>query len=200
MVVDSFGGLAQQALKFDMVSNDASFYYDQVGLNLSSAPTVLDLSFDFTSLGLIGAGSNRQFTVLFDTPQVVTMSFDSKGNMIAHNFGPDITVGKFADGETFRCQFHIDIPQHTWSMSTNGVLVSTLNILSSGLAVQDIRFSYGLQSAGGVPDFNAAAAIDNVIVSIPEPASCLLLVLGATLLCAIKDPHSPAVYRSSQME
>src|SRR5260221_521054 len=74
-VLPAFGALQDQPLVLDMTgsANPAPFYYDQIQLNLPRLGSVLDVSFDFTSSGLIG--SQAQLAVVFDTSLVRNVYF-----------------------------------------------------------------------------------------------------------------------------
>lgn len=176
-VVPSFGALTDQPLRMDMVGNAPSFYYDQIQLNMPAIhPPAIDLSFDFTSSGVVGGGGG--LTVLFDTPTVRNIYFDNQGAISAFSpFVGSTTFGSFADGDEFRFSAHLDLVSHQMSVFKNGVLLGSAPF-SPDDYIQDIRFSFGSNFIGGLQD-GSAVGIDNIlVVAVPEPTSLNLVVLG----------------------
>jgi hypothetical protein len=183
-VVPSFGGLMNQPLRLNMsLANGPSFYYDQIQLDMPQIhPPAIDLSFDFTSSGLVG--SRGRFAVTFDTPTVRNIEFNNQGTIFAFiPPSPNTTLGSFADGETFHFGAHLDLVNHQMSVFKNGVLMGTSSFSPENY-ISDIRFIYGLQSGVGGPD-SGGVGIDNIlVVAVPEPASLSLVaaVLGLVFL------------------
>lgn len=137
----------------------------------------LDVSFDFTSLGLIG--SLNDFAILFDTPSAQAVWFRNDGQIALQNPGS----GFFLNGETFRVRIHIDFTLNRWSLYRDGVLLDELYIEPEDY-VRSIRFSYGhVLPAPLVPD-SSGVAIDNILVVVPEPGGLFALGVGAGLLMA----------------
>jgi hypothetical protein len=170
MVVPAFGGLVHQPLQFDMVGNQPLFYYDQIELDMPQIhPPAIDVSFDFTSSGLVG--SRGRFVMLFDTPSVRNIEFDRFGVIWANQPSvPDTTFGSFTNGETFHFATHLDLVNHQMSVFKNGVLLGTAPFTPADY-ISDIRFSYGLQTGVGGPDAGGVG-IDNIlVVAVPEPGS-----------------------------
>jgi hypothetical protein len=180
MVLPAFGSLLDQPLVLNMVGNAPSFYYDQIQLNLPRLQSpVLDVAFDFTSRGLIG--SQARLTVLFDTPSVRDVFFQNDGQIALYSptLGP-ANVGSFSDGEEFRVGIHVDLAQKQWFLLKNGTALGSAPFTPDDY-VQDIRISYGLQLSSGTPD-GSSAAIDNLVISVPEPASADSFAVGICLL------------------
>jgi hypothetical protein len=179
LVVSAFGSLVDQPLRLDMIGNDPSFYYDQIQLNLPQLhPDSMDVAFDFTSSGLIG--SHAQLVVLFDTPSVRNIYFGNDGTISLWSpFSTQSTVGNFSNGEAFRFDAHLDFINNRWTMYKNGVLLGGA-FFQPDAYVQAIRFSYGIASAGQLPD-SSAVAIDNILVAVPEPAHLAAVLCPAFL-------------------
>lgn len=182
MVVPSFGGLAHQPLELNMsISNGPAFYYDQIELAMPQIhPPAIDVSFDFTSSGLVG--SRGRFSVVFDTPSVRNIEFNNQGTIFALIPPlPDTTLGSFADGETFHFGAHLDLVNHEMSVFKNGVLMGTAPFIPDNY-ISDIRFVYGLQSGVGGPDAGGVG-IDNIlVVAVPEPGYLSFLAVGIGLV------------------
>lgn len=190
-VVAAFGGLTNQPLCLNMVSNQASFYYDQIRLNLPrlQSPT-LDVAFDFTSAGLLGSAA--QLAVLFDTPTVRNVYFQNNGVLsLTQPLRAPTSVGSFTDGESFHVDIHVDLAQHQWSLFKDGVLLGSTPFNPDDY-IRDIRFSYGLVLGSSTPD-GSAVAIDNLSVTVPEPSAAALLLLGAGLCWRRKTARAPGL-------
>ena len=179
LVVSSFGSLVDQPLRLDMAGNDSPFYYDQIQLNLPQThPNTMDLAFDFTSSGLIG--SHAQLAVVFDTPSVRNIYFGNDGTIsLWAPFLTQTSVGNFSNGEAFRFDAHLDFINNRWTMYKNGVLLGGA-FFQPDSYVQAIRFSYGIVSAGQLSD-SSAVAIDNIVVTVPEPAHLAAVLCPAFL-------------------
>jgi hypothetical protein len=180
MVLPAFGSLLDQPLVLNMAGNAPAFYYDQLRLNLTRLQSpVLDVAFDFTSRGLIG--SQARLAILFDTPSIRDVFFQNDGQIALYS--PTLAnanVGSFTDGEEFRVGIHVDLANQQWSLSKNGTVLGSAPFTPDDY-IQDIRISYGLQLSSGTPD-GSSVAIDNLVVSVPEPASTSSLALGICLL------------------
>lgn len=189
MVVPSFGGLAHQPLQFDMAGNDPSFYYDQIQLNLPQvSPPSIDVSFDFSSAGVVG-GAGR-FVMLFDTPSVRNVVFDTRGIWVQAPFVPETVFGSFSDGETFHFGAHLDLVNHQMSVFKNGVLLGSAPF-SPDDYIHDIRFSFGLKTSDQFPD-GGAVGIDNIlVVAAPEPGSLSLIAVAFSLAVLSKKKFGP---------
>ncbi len=187
-VVSSFGGLTDQPLRFDRINLPAGDPYDQIELGLSDGGwRTLDLSFDFTSLGLIGTANN--LTLNFDTPVGMrgmnNLVFRNDG-LISHlqpnqyQFEPPF--GSFTDGETFRVRIHFDFTLGLSSTYKDGVRLEESPIGGASY-LEGIRFSYGQLSDFPSPD-SSAVAIDNILVEVPEPGCLTRLAMVIALVAA----------------
>lgn len=195
MVVRSFGALRGQPLRMDMAGNEEPFYYDQIQLNMPAIhPRAINVSFDFTSSGVVGGGGG--LTVLFDTPTVRTIDFDNQGVISAFTpFVGDTTFGRFANRREFRFRVHLDLVNHEMRVFKNGVLLGSAPF-SPDDYVQDIRFSFGDDFIGGSQD-GSAVGIDNIrvravgtddlrVMAVPEPGCLSFVALGAGLIAWCK--------------
>jgi hypothetical protein len=171
-VVSSFGALTDQPLRLDLSGTDSSYHYSQIGLNFSRSPLLdLDLSFDFTSAGMIG--SHGQFALFFDTSSVQNIYFGNNGRISLFSMDGSkhytrTDVGSFSDGEAFSFGVHIDVDKNQWSVYKNGSLLGQAPFNPGG-NLGSIRFSYGTTSSVLAPD-SSGVAIDNLVVQAPEPA------------------------------
>jgi hypothetical protein len=179
-VVPSFGALSHQPLMFN--SNGQSplglggYYYTQIQLNLNGAqPPILDLSFDFTDLG-----AGHEFIVLFDTPECCNFQFYAGQITFDPATAPSVAIGSYSLGHADGFDIRIDHQLNRWSFYEDGTFLAQGALNQAGY-VQDIRFNY---SAFG-PDISGTA-IDNLAVTIPEPAqlASVACVIGALMFHA----------------
>ena len=183
-VVSSFGVLTDQPLRLDMIKNPAPFYYDQVQLDFDYLHlTTLDVSFDFTSAGLIG--SNGHLAVLLDAYTVQSIDFENNGriSLISRSDGGAFQatdIGGFTDGEAFRFQAHVDTMHSQWTAYKDGVILGQSPFNPDG-DLWSIRFSYGTRSSDA-PSDASAVGIDNIVVTVPEPAHLTEYAVGLGLM------------------
>jgi hypothetical protein len=187
MVVSSFGGLTNQPLRLDMAGNSPSFYYDQISLSIPDVSNAhLRVEFDFESHALIG--STGQFTVLFDTPTVRNVIFDSNGNVRLLNRSPtgyyETSIGSFSDDLTTRIAIDIDQLNNSWSVYSGSALLGSA-YFAADERISSIRFSFGLPSSILQPD-QSAVGIDNLVVAvIPELNWTSATAAIAALACVL---------------
>jgi hypothetical protein len=181
-VVSSFGGLHDQPLRLGL-GGQRFGYYDQVQLNFASPQfSSLDLSFDFTSVGLIGSQAPGLFRVLGLGAHSV--DFDSTGAISAFN-GHTVPLGHFTDNETFRILIHMDVPNQMCTVYKDGIMLGAGAFPSFIAADGAFRFSYGVNSFGS-PD-SSAVAIDNVqLVVVPEPSVFGLVSLASFVVLSLR--------------
>lgn len=146
----------------------------------------MDVSFDFSSAGLIG--SHAQLAVLFDASSVQNVYFQNDGRISLWAWSgtsggyQGVDVGTFQNAEAFRFSIHIDAVQHQWAAYKDGVFLGGEAFYPDG-PLNGIRFSYGVTSAGLSPD-QSSAGIDNILVTVPEPGylGSIGLMLAASLV------------------
>ena len=183
-VVSAFGGLTDQPLRFDTVNMPPGDPYDQIKLYMRPyLSSTRDLSFDFTSVNLIGSINN--FTLLIDTPTYTTryIKFRNDGQIVQSYFGEE-PIGSFTDGETFRFGIHIDYDADQWWFCKNGVLLGE-SVFDPPATVGDFRFSYGPTPGSLTPD-SSGVAIDNLIVEVPEPTRLCYLTMWLMILAGLR--------------
>jgi len=122
-------------------------------------------------------GGATRLTVLFDTPSVRNIVFDTRGIWVQEPFVPETAFGSFTDGEAFHFGAHLDLMNHQMSLFKNGILLGTAPF-SPDDYIHDIRFSFGLKTSDGIPD-GGAVGIDNIlVVAAPEPGCASLVALS----------------------
>jgi hypothetical protein len=201
MVVPSFGGLVNQPLRFDMAGNAGSFFYDQIQLSLPVfSESRLRVEFDFESSGLIGSAAH--FVVLFDTPTVRNVYFDSRGDVrfLGRDFAGwyDKPIGTYTDDQTAHILIDIDLANNSWAVYRDSLMIGSAGFIPDE-RITDIRFSFGLESSLSSPNDTSAVAIDNLKVStgspdsVPESGSTLILFgLLAAILPFVSKKFSAA--------
>jgi hypothetical protein len=165
-VVGSFGGLHDQPLRLGL-GGPAPFYWDQIQLNFSTPPGAsLDLSFDFTSVGLVG-GSNEKLEV-FDIIGAGSdfLGFDSSGLIYASN-GQSVNLGQFTDNETFRILIHMDVRNQKCIVYKDGVMLGN-GAFPCRLGTDNaFRFNHATNTRLD----SGAVGIDNILLmAVPEPS------------------------------
>lgn len=169
--VASFQGLTG-ALRFRGVSS-----YDQIRLPIHAVASAYQLDFDVVTQGLVN--SKYAFTVLLDTPQVRTLSLH--GGLAAFSpYQPSpYFVGAsapFADGQPYHVRIRADFAANFWDIAVNGNVLYQ-NLLNA-TELHSIRFSLAPWYNQSPTDPNVFAAIDNVVVLVPEPSGAVLLGLA----------------------
>jgi len=172
MVVPSYGALTNQPLLFDSIGEPwgSLYYYTQVQLNLVQSPFV-DVAFDF-----VDVGAGHRFTLLFDTPHVRNFYFDN-GQISFERPSAGVTnIGTYAMGVDYRFDIHIDYALNQWTFMENSAVLAS-GIFNADDYVHDFRFNYSADSPG-----ISGTAIDNVVVTVPEPTVLGAMVMGAAVL------------------
>ncbi len=141
-VVPAGGVLASVALAFNTSGNEFQIY-DQIGYSLHNngqAPQRVSFAFDLLTVDLIG--TNNQFVVLFDTPQVRNVMFTPDGNIEVLNPGPGGSgiVGSFADRQTLAVDMQMDTAANLWELRIGGALLYSDTVDS--FAIGSIRLSH----------------------------------------------------------
>lgn len=174
-VVSSFGGLTDQPLEFNSVNYgppiSGLYYYEQIQMNLPAlTQPVLNLSFDFTSMGT----QSQSMTVFFDTPEVRNFYLNSDGSITYFNpVTGSGTIGSFALGQDVQMDIQVNFALNEWSFYENGVFLDEGAF--DAATVSDIRFNY---SASGPND--TGMAIDNVLITsstVPDSGNPPTLVM-----------------------
>lgn len=176
-VVSSFGGLHDQPLRFGL-GGPAPAYPDTIQLNFSTPPrTSLDLSFDFTSVGLVGGSIEKSESFGIIGAGSDFLDFGSNGLIFAPNgqSGQPLILGNFTDNETFRILIHMDVPHQKCTVYKDGVMLGQ-GAFPSLLGTNNVfRFNHGTNTRLG----SGAVGIDNILlVAVPEPSVLALAGLA----------------------
>lgn len=129
--------VAGPALEFDSFDNQG----DQIRLDLAALPasTSYSLHFDVT---VLAADANASFTMLFDTPQVRTLTFSGAGTI--RPFVPGVSsgqvIGTFVNNAVSRLRVDVDLVADTWRVFLNGTSVFT-SAFGASTQIRSIRFS-----------------------------------------------------------
>ena len=145
MVVRQLGELKDQPLVLNTAGNRPHYYYDQVVLKVDKEAPFYYVAFDLYTQYLIG--STNHFSVLFDTPSVRSIRFDSDGMIrafVPHE--PIHEIHTFEDMTLMHCKVHLDMNEDTWAFFVNDrkVYIGPFNPLDD---ISTIRFSLGLESS-----------------------------------------------------
>ncbi|WNO10280.1 PEP-CTERM sorting domain-containing protein [Teredinibacter sp. KSP-S5-2] len=188
-LVQSNSPLDGNALKFNTLGNKGSFYYDQIELDLGFQSDRYTVSFDFYAENFANNNSANQFTLLFDTPQVRNVYFESTGNITAESYGTYIknTIGKFDNNQALNMLIDIDLIGNTWDFYIDHSKVFSDSFSPSDPDIESMRFSFGNKSSIDDPSYFDSVFIDNLrvtngITAVPEPATLGLLGLGIIAL------------------
>ena len=186
IVVDSYGQFTDQPLLLNTLGNSPSFYYDSITLDMDRGRGFYYSSFDVLTHNLIGTDNN--FTVLYDLPWVHNLSFINTGEL--NIFGRENVP--FQDDTPMHFEVLMDIENDFAKVLLNGTLVYDDKLLiylpnrnEEDFYFRSLRFSHGLQSSIGTPNYSTNIAIDNIIVTdyiVPEPATLLLLGIGGLFI------------------
>jgi hypothetical protein len=152
----SFGNLTDQPLVFDSFDAEG----DQIQLNLTDLPASLFYQLRCQiELGNMEMGGT--FTILFDTPQVRTITFQPTGNVNA--FVPGVfsgSIGTVAIGAIVDLRVDVDLAANNWEIFLDNVSAHSGGFGGAG-QVNDVRISTNVT----VNPPGVAAALDNVIIS-----------------------------------
>lgn len=195
IVQQSLGSLTNQPLVFNTLGNSPSFYYDQLEFGVGRGSSKYSLSFDLWTQDLVGSGNN--FSLLFDTPVVQKISFDSNGEIRvdAGHFGQCLTklcyssvISGFRDEELLNVLIDIDIASSEWSVMVNDAHLFDGLFSASGGDIFSFRYSLGLQSSASSPNHLTYTGLDNIKMvdelrisptgNVPEPSVLSLMLLG----------------------
>ena len=100
--------------------------------------------------------------MIFDTPQVRTVSFKYYGSVTATSGG---TIGSFNFNEKIDLKVEIDLSTDKWNVFLNGVLSSSTDF-GGATEITAIRVTTDVLS----PPFGTKAAIDNLRVTVSSDA------------------------------
>ncbi len=179
-VVDGFGALTSQVLRFD-----ASNSHDQIALNMDDfANGVPSTGFYVVKSDILIACENADFFSFFiDAPRIRRIAFKTDGTVQViqppfTNPPTEVPIGTYACGARMTLQVEVDLGTDSWEIFLDGV---SLYAASFGIADEDIagvplnwrtiRFAQNTQIN------SSFAAIDNVLVTAafgPTPPAALL--------------------------
>lgn len=170
-------GPLQDALVFKAVSS-----YEQIKFSGPRSSSGLEIHYDLLTHNL--RDSNYGFTILFDTPQVRTMTFHGGLDQLTvfipgsfSGFGPS-----FNDDQVYHIGMWIDFRSQTWDITLDGVPFQTLDF--DAYAIDSIRFSLAPAYGGTLDAPNTYVALDNLtIASIPEPPAWSLILAAVIPAC-----------------
>lgn len=181
IVSSSLGSMQSQPLVFNCQGNAPSFYYDQIQLGMDSGYGFYYTSFDYISQNLIGSRNN--FAVLFDTPTVQNITFQSDGKI---DFFSKRQIG-YEDDQLMHFEIMMNI-----SNKTADIFINHNEVYNGSFAPQQylrsIRFSLGLLQDNVPADYSSFVGIDNIYVAdqVPEPASAVIVAAGICFLVSEK--------------
>ena len=106
------------------------------------------------------------------------------GNFVYANGPTSLDVVPFApyvEGQTYHVEYHADFLTDTQGIAVDGVqVVSNAPLQNPGEGVTEVFiFQNGVAAVPNV------VALDNIVSSVPEPSSWIMLTLGATALLGI---------------
>ena len=156
-VVTAFGPLLDQPLRFDSFDGQG----DQIGLDIANLPSGTRYVLE-SELVVTSAAVNGHFTVLFDTPEVRTVIFNSDGKVRV--FVPSLfdgSIGVFTFGDKITLTVDVNLSDDSWEVFLNGVSAH-VGAFGGATALKTIRFSTPV----GVGPAGASAAIDAVRVTV----------------------------------
>jgi hypothetical protein len=158
-------------VKFYRGSGPSYFYYDQIEYDIPDPVNSVNLSFDIFAQDLIGSNSN--FTIFFDAPQVNTIQIRNDGSIFSDYLGQ---IGTFSDDVSMHFDMWFSIPEDRLDIILNAQLLGTRPIYStSERDLNTIRFSLGSTDMYS----NATVYLDNVsIVAVPLAGPYWLFLVG----------------------
>jgi hypothetical protein len=167
--VESSVGPLQNALVFNAVTS-----YEQIRIDMPQNSRGYEIHYDVYTHNL--RDSKYAFTVLFDTPEVRTMSFHGGLNRLSiyrpgfSGYGP-----AFNDDQVYHVGMWIDFLNNTWTVSLDGVAFQP--IAFDAAYIESIRFSMAPAFGSALDAPDTYVALDNlVITSVPEPPAWSLVL------------------------
>ena len=152
-MVSSFGALTGQPLELNALDGQG----DQIKLNLTDLPA--DSTYVLTTEIVISEiASGGRITVVFDTPQVRSISFNSDGSVTATGGG---VIGTFGFGEKIDLKVEIDLSTDTWNVFL-GEIWSLSTTFGGATQVTGIRVTTDVVPSPP----GSSAAIDNLRVTV----------------------------------
>lgn len=179
--VVAISGSGDHKLLFNTTGNSPSFYYDQIDYHIGgSAGAAYRVSFDVRTESLID--SNNHFVVLFDTPAVRNLYFNSDHSITLSGIGSNSPVGFFQNNQTVHIDMLFDTGLDQWDVMLDGVSIYS-GAMADATALGSVRFSLGVKSAGMAADNSTNVLLDNVVISqVPVPAAAWLF---GSALCGL---------------
>ncbi len=185
--VTSSVGPLNDALRFDAVTS-----YEQIQIDLPHSVTGYELHYDLYTHNL--RDSKYAFTILFDTPQVRTLSFHGGLNQVTL-YRPFFSANgpAFQDDQVYRVGMWIDFINNTWTVSLDDVMFDS--VAFDATSIDTVRFSLAPWHAIHSDAPGTYVGLDNLtIATIPEPPvwSLLLLVGLPAWFLRRRISHRPA--------
>lgn len=151
---------------------DGGFPYDQQSIPLLPQAVKYEIRFELTTQNV--AGSDHDFTVLLDTPQV--RSFDIHGAESGQDFSlfipGSLTPTEFLEFQDTRYTIEqvVDLEQNRWTIRVNGSLIYD-GIINAD-TVEDIRFSFG--GFIDIHDPSRSATVEELTIRAYVPSNTIL--------------------------
>lgn len=165
LVCDSFGHLQNQPLIFNTTGNPGDLYYDQIQLYLDSGTGFYYVSFDLEIQNL--KGTTNHFVVLFDTPNVQNITFQSNGN--CNIFGK--AYFPYEENELMHFEIFMSIAEKRTTVYVNGVRRYN-GVFNPTSTLDSMRFSLGLESGNTAPNHYTNVALDNIYITNESFLAC----------------------------
>jgi hypothetical protein len=176
--VQATAGPLTDALVFHAVSGG-----EQIRLPIGAAASQYDLQCDVLAQNL--ANSDYAFGIYFDTEALSTVGFSGAVNSIyVYQSSPflSFSLASLNNDSVYHLEVMLDSLNSLGSVAINGT--SLFSGPLGGTALQDIRFGLAPWIGGAADAPNTDVALDNVIVSVPEPTAAALaataILLGLT--------------------
>ncbi len=179
LVESSFGVLTNESLVFNTAGNTPSFFYDQIKLDLANNSDRYRLSFDLSTNNFVNTGSTNTFTLLFDTPEVRSISFNNNGTIrYFHPSEGSGIIGNFSDNTLLKMIVDVNLATSTWNIFMNNDLLHSGIFFPSTDDINSLRFSFGGINSStfdsiGLDNLQITNGED--LATVPEP----LTILGA---------------------
>jgi hypothetical protein len=173
--VQATAGTLTDALVFHAVSGG-----EQIRLPIGVAASQYNLQCDVLVQNL--ASSDYSFEVYFDTEAVSTVGFSGGVNSVdVYQSSPylSFSLAPLDNDSVYHLEVTLDSLNPSWSMAINGT--SLFSGPLGGTVLQDIRFGLAPWMSGAANAPNTDVALDNVIVSVPEPTATALVATAILL-------------------